>query len=57
MNRTGRFEEATELMVRASELMPADPRPYYTLGHLYDRQRRPHEAAEMYRRARDLQPT
>ena len=44
-------------MLRAMELLPEDARPYYTLGHLYDRQGRPYEAAEMYRRARDLQPT
>ena len=57
LNRTGRFSEATTLMCRAAELLPDDARPYYTLGHLYDRQNRPFEAAEMYRRARDLQRT
>ena len=57
LNRVSRFDEAAELMVKAAELMPNDPRPFYTLGHLYDRQRRPFEAAEMYRRARDLQAT
>lgn len=55
LNRTGHFAEATELMLRAAELLPEDARPFYTLGHLYDRQSRPFEAAEMYRRARDLQ--
>jgi tetratricopeptide (TPR) repeat protein len=55
LNRVGRFDEATEVMLRAAELLPVDPRPFYTLGHLYDRQQRPAEAAEMYRQARDLQ--
>ena len=55
LNRTGHFAEATELMLRAAELLPNDARPFYTLGHLYDRQSRPLEAADMYRRARDLQ--
>lgn len=55
LNRTGHFAEATELMLRAAELLPNDARPFYTLGHLYDRQSRPLEAVEMYRRARDLQ--
>ena len=55
LNRTGQFSEAMELMSRAAELLPDDARPYYTLGHLYDRQNRAFEAAEMYRRARDRQ--
>ena len=42
-------------MLRAAELLPDDARPFYTLGHLYDREGRPAEAAEMYRKARDLQ--
>ena len=55
LNRMGQFSEAMELMSRAAELLPDDARPYYTLGHLYDRQNRAFEAAEMYRRARDRQ--
>ena len=55
LNRMGQFSEAMELMSRAAELLPDDARPYYTLGHLYDRQNRTFEAAEMYRRARDRQ--
>jgi tetratricopeptide (TPR) repeat protein len=55
LNRIGRFEEAELVMLKASELMPTDTRPVYTLGHLYDRQGRREEASEMYRRARDLQ--
>jgi tetratricopeptide (TPR) repeat protein len=34
---------------------PTDPRPFYTLGHLYDRKHQTEEAAEMYRHARRLQ--
>lgn len=55
LNRLGRFEESAEVMTRASELLPADPRPFYTLGHLLDRRSLRAEASEMYRRARDLQ--
>lgn len=55
LNRLGRFDEAMEALKRASDLMPTDPRPFYTLGHLYDRTHQPEDAADMYRRARELQ--
>jgi tetratricopeptide (TPR) repeat protein len=55
LNRLGRFDEATEALERAIELIPHDPRPFYTLGHLYDRRHRLEDAADMYRRARRLQ--
>ncbi|MDH3205209.1 MAG: tetratricopeptide repeat protein [Gemmatimonadota bacterium] len=55
LNRLSRFDEAVDAMERAALLIPGDPRPFYTLGHLYDRGYRPEEAAEMYRRARELQ--
>lgn len=55
LNRAGRFDDAIEVMLRAAELLPDDPRPVYTLGHLYDRKNLPGEAAEMYRRAKALQ--
>ena len=47
--------DARGLFDEAAALMPEDPRPHYTLGHLYDREGRREEAAEMYRTARDLQ--
>jgi len=55
LNRLGRFDEARQAMERAKVLMPNDPRPLLTLGHLYDRQHQAEEAAEMYRQARRLQ--
>ena len=55
LNRLGRFDEARLAMERAKVLLPDDPRPFYTLGHLYDRQHQAEEAAEMYRHARRLQ--
>ena len=55
LNRLGRYDEACQAMEHAKTLMPNDPRPFYTLGHLYDRRHQPHEAAEMYRHARRLQ--
>lgn len=55
LNRLGRYDEATQALERAALLLPNDPKPAYTLGHLYDRKHMPEEAAEMYRRARRLQ--
>lgn len=55
LNRLGRFDDARQAMEHAKSLMPNDPRPFYTLGHLYDRQHQAEEAAEMYRHARRLQ--
>jgi tetratricopeptide (TPR) repeat protein len=55
LNRLGRFDEAGQAMERAKVLLPTDPRPFYTLGHLYDRKHQTEEAAEMYRHARRLQ--
>jgi Flp pilus assembly protein TadD len=55
LNRLGRYDEAVQALERAAALLPNDPKPVYTLGHLYDRRHQPEEAAEMYRRARRLQ--
>jgi Flp pilus assembly protein TadD len=55
LNRMSHFDEAVVALERALELIPSDPRPYYTLGHLYDRRYQLEDAAEMYRRARQLQ--
>lgn len=55
LNRLGRFDESYQALERAAALLPNDPKPFYTLGHLYDRKHLPDEAAEMYRRARRLQ--
>lgn len=55
LNRLSRFDEAMHTMDQAVKLLPNDPRVYYTLGHLYDRSEMPVAAANMYRRARQLQ--
>lgn len=55
LNRVGRYDEAEVLVERAADLMPNDPRPFLTLGHLMDRKNQRAEASEMYRRARELQ--
>ncbi|HSH75274.1 MAG TPA: tetratricopeptide repeat protein, partial [Longimicrobiales bacterium] len=55
LNRLGRFEEATKAIEAAKTLLPDDPRPYSTLGRLYDRTNRTEEAIAMYRQARRLQ--
>jgi Flp pilus assembly protein TadD len=53
LNRLGRVEEALEVLLRAVELQPDDPRAYHTLGRLYDRRNEPDKAARMYRLARE----
>jgi tetratricopeptide (TPR) repeat protein len=55
LNRLSRFDESEQALTHAAELLPSDPRPFYTLGHLYDRKHLAEEAGEMYRRARELQ--
>lgn len=55
LNRLSRYDEAAEALERAAALIPTDPRPFYTLGHLYDRRHQLEDAADMYRRARRLQ--
>jgi Flp pilus assembly protein TadD len=55
LNRMGRYDDAFEVLQRAAELLPDDPRVFYTLGRLCDRRHEPAEAAAMYRRARALQ--
>ena len=55
LNRLSRFDEAMHTMDQAVKLLPNDSRVYYTLGHLYDRSEMPVAAANMYRRARQLQ--
>ena len=55
LNLLSRFDEASQVLKRATVLLPNDPKAFYTLGHLYDRRYLPEEAAEMYRRARQLQ--
>lgn len=40
---------------RTIELEPDNARAYRTLGILFDRMRQPDQAAEMYRRSRELQ--
>ena len=39
---------------RAAELQPANPRALYGLGIIYDRLARPDDAAQMYRRSREV---
>jgi tetratricopeptide (TPR) repeat protein len=56
LNRLDRADEAIQVLKRALELDGSDPRPYHTLGRLYDRKSMPDEAAAMYRMARELGP-
>ena len=54
LNRLGRVEEALQVLHRARRLQPENGKIYYTLGILFDKKRMPLEAAEMYRKAREL---
>lgn len=54
LNRLGRVDAAMAVLEEAIRLDPDNPRPYHTLGILFDRIHLPQRAAEMYRRARQL---
>lgn len=54
LNRLGRVDEAIEVLSRAVEIAPGNPRAYHTLGVLYDKKRLPERAGLMYRKAREL---
>ena len=54
LNRLGRVDDAMESMHRSLELRPGNARAYYALGVLYDKKQLPGQAAEMYRKAREL---
>ena len=54
LNRLGRVDEAVPVMERVIELEPHNWRAYHTLGMLFDRMHEPERAAEMHRRAREL---
>ncbi len=54
LNRLGKVEEAIEALERVTELVPGNPKAYYTLGVLFDKKNLPEKAAVMYRKARKL---
>mgnify|MGYP001178481180 CR=1 FL=1 len=54
LNRLGRVEEALMVMRHVIERQPNNWRAYHTLGMLFDKKHDPKRAAEMYRRAQDL---
>lgn len=54
LNRLGRVEEAIEVLSRAVELAPGNPRAYHTLGVLFDKKGLPERAGPMYRKSREL---
>jgi tetratricopeptide (TPR) repeat protein len=56
LNRLGRVDEAMEALLRSLELRPGNARAYYAMGILYDKKHLPGQAAEMYRKARELTP-
>ena len=54
LNHTDDLHGSLQAFQRAAELRPNNPRALRGLGIVLDRLRRPGEAAEMYRRAREL---
>jgi len=54
LNQLGRIDEALEVLSQASRLQPERPRTYYLMGIIYDKKNLCQEAAEMYRKAREL---
>jgi tetratricopeptide (TPR) repeat protein len=54
LNRLGRVDEAIEALERVTELIPGNPKAYYTLGVLFDKKNVPEKASVMYRKAREL---
>ena len=54
-NRLGNSEDAVAALERTIELEHDNARAYRTLGILFDRMRQPDQAAEMYRRSREMQ--
>jgi Flp pilus assembly protein TadD len=54
LNQLSRVDEALDLLARAAQLQPEQPRSYYLMGILYDKKGRPAEAGAMYRKAREV---
>ena len=54
LNRLGRVDQALEVLERVARLQPGNAKTYYTMGILFDKKRMPQEAAQMYRKAREL---
>jgi len=54
LNRLGRVDQAIEVLERAVRLQPRNAKAYYTMGILFDKKHMPAEAAQMYRKAREL---
>jgi tetratricopeptide (TPR) repeat protein len=51
------YDEAVKALVKATDLAPADPRPYYFLSKAYDRSRsQAEEVIKRFRRFAELQP-
>ena len=53
LNQLSRIDEALDMLLRATQIQPANARAYYVMGILYDKKSRPQEAAAMYRKARE----
>jgi len=54
LNHVDDLTGALAAYLRATELQPANPRALYGLGIIYDRLARPDDAAQMYRRSREV---
>jgi Flp pilus assembly protein TadD len=57
LNHVDDLDGALQAFHRSTELRPTNPRALRGLGIVYDRLNRPAEAAQMYRRSRELAGT
>jgi len=54
LNQLSRIDEAMAMLERAVQLEPDNGRAYYLMGILFDKKNLPHEAAPLYRKAREV---
>jgi tetratricopeptide (TPR) repeat protein len=54
LNRLGRVDKAIEVLERAALLQPYNAKIYHTMGILFDKKHMPAEAAQMYKKVREL---
>ena len=54
LNRLGKVDKAIEVLEQAVRLQPRNAKIYHTMGILFDKKQMPAEAAQMYRKMREL---
>lgn len=54
LNRLGRVDQALDVLERAMRLQPSNSKIYHMMGILFDKKHMPVEAAQMYKKMREL---